>query len=208
MRAHRDNRRGLFICLLLLSVTEDSSFSDPCPLAAGRGETSWPAEGREKAVRSPDSAVQAVKIPSFPLPQNKETPTLQPLGLSLLFSILTPSSRFPHAHPSFQHTPSQGYVWRTANVPHQVALGDVAAPERAAPHAALPANWPSQKRLCAMAWSRDAWGLRSPEGPSQDPPCSPGQEGVCSGGRCQAMATRLCSHAAHPPPVCFWQGAL
>lgn len=67
--------------------------------------------------------------------------------------------------------------------------GDAAALEQAAPpHAAPRTNWPSQKRLCAAAWSRDARGLRSPEGPSQDPPCSPGQEGVCVGGGLQGSA--------------------
>lgn len=68
--------------------------------------------------------------------------------------------------------PLTEWPWRNA------ATLEQAAPPHAAPHT----NWPSQKRLCAAAWRRDARGLRSPEGPSQDPPCSPGQEEACVGG--------------------------
>lgn len=174
--------------------------SDPRPLTARGGEASWLDGGRGEVIRSPNSAVRALKIPSFPPASEQDNSHSAATWVYATSSPSLPPLLIPHAHtPFFQRAPSQGYARRMANAPHRVALVQRGHPGTSCPpHAAPHTNWPSQKRLCAAAWRRDARGLRSPEGPSQDPPCSPGQEEACVGGGghkaplpCSSPATRL-----------------
>lgn len=156
------------------------------PLQQGEGETSCPAGG--EAIQAPNSA----KTPSLHPPGTRRlplcshsSPSSPPLPVP---SVLTPPS---------QSSQCQGHTWRMLDAPRRASPGDHGHPGTSGPHAAPRANRHAQKLLCAAAWSRDARGLRSPRGPSQHPPCSPGRAGVCIVGGDDATSR---SHAARPPP--------
>lgn len=135
----------------------------------GGGETLWFARG--ETVWAPKTALKT-PFPFNP-PHNKETPSLQPL-----FPTLVPLPIHP-THTPLCRVPCPKDTHGGCSVPLSEHPRVMQPPwDKQPPHR------PAQKRLCAMAWSRDVRGLRSPEGPSQHPPCSPGRTGVCSGGRC------------------------
>lgn len=108
--------------------------SDPRPLTARGGEASWLDGGRGEVIRSPNSAVRALKIPSFPPASEQDNSHSAATWVYATSSPSLPPLLIPHAHtPFFQRAPSQGYARRMANAPHRVALAQRGHPGTSCP---------------------------------------------------------------------------